>query len=67
MDRRSLRPALISVAALVGSLLVSTPAVAHPGTPPPQQQGVTLRVFDVQVPLSEICTSSPARRPTSTS
>ena len=63
MDRRLLRPALISVAALVGGLLVSTPAVAHPGTPPPQQQGVTLRVFDVQVPLTEICTLKPAQTP----
>src|ERR1041384_2956195 len=63
MDRRLLRPALISVAVLVAGLLTPGTAAAHPGTPPPQQQGVTLRVFDVQVPLSEICTLKPAQTP----
>ncbi len=30
---------------------------------PPQEPGVTLRVFDVQVPLSQICTIKPGQTP----
>ena len=63
MDRRLLRPALVTVAVLVAGLLTPGTAAAHPGTPPPQEPGVTLRVFDVQVPLSEICTLKPAQTP----
>jgi hypothetical protein len=64
MDRRPLRPAaLVTIAALVGGVLAASPAAAHPGTPPPQEQGVTLRVFDVQVPLTEICDLKPAQTP----
>ena len=68
MDRRLLRPALVTVAVLLAGLLTPGTAAAHPGTPPPQEPGVTLRVFDVQVPLSEHLHPQARRRPpTSTS
>ncbi|MEV0715856.1 family 16 glycoside hydrolase [Asanoa sp. NPDC050611] len=48
---------------LVGGLLVA-PAPANAAVaPPPQEPGVTLRVFDTQVPLSEICDLKPGQTP----
>ncbi|MGW0435660.1 family 16 glycoside hydrolase [Micromonospora sp. NPDC003197] len=53
---------------LVASGLWSPPAAAAPPVRaaievPPQEPGVTLRVYDVQVPLTEICTLKPGQTP----
>ena len=57
------RPLSLLAAAglLLGSVLVAPAAAA--AAPPPQEPGVTLRVFDVQVPLNEICTLKPGQTP----
>ncbi len=47
-------------AALVVTGLVSVPAKADV---PPQEPGVTLRVFDVQVELDRLCTLKPGQTP----
>ncbi|RKR86500.1 carbohydrate-binding protein with CBM35 doain [Micromonospora pisi] len=56
----------------LGALLVATvltssfwsPAAAQASADlPPQEPGVTLRVFDVQAPTSEICTLKPGQTP----
>jgi len=49
---------------LTAALLVAGPlaAPAHADLPP-QEPGVTLRVFDVQTPLSKLCTLKPAQTP----
>jgi hypothetical protein len=52
---------LISVGVL-GSLVALTPQ-AQAADLPPQEPGVTLRTYDVQVPLSEICTLKPGQTP----
>ncbi|MGW5037697.1 ricin-type beta-trefoil lectin domain protein [Streptomyces parvulus] len=52
--------------------LTATPAPADPSAPaeaaaaealPPQEPGVTLRTFDTQVPLNDICTLKPGQTP----
>ncbi|MGW4950288.1 ricin-type beta-trefoil lectin domain protein [Streptomyces parvulus] len=60
---------------LIGSLLAigltATPAPADPALAkvsaaealPPQEPGVTLRTFDTQVPLNDICTLKPGQTP----
>ncbi|MGW5005895.1 ricin-type beta-trefoil lectin domain protein [Streptomyces parvulus] len=60
---------------LIGSLLAigltATPAPADPAPAkvsaaealPPQEPGVTLRTFDTQVPLNDICTLKPGQTP----
>ncbi|MFE2750514.1 family 16 glycoside hydrolase [Actinosynnema sp. NPDC059335] len=51
---------------LAASLVIgATPAVADPRSDvvPPQEPGVTLRVFDVQVGLDRLCTLKPAQTP----
>ena len=59
--RRLRAPMLgVAVAILLTALLPATPSHA---AVPPQEPGVTLRVFDVQVPLSAICTLKPAQTP----
>lgn len=70
---RRLRRCLLSLLAVsfLATGLVSTPATAaDPGATetvarelPPQEPGVTLRVFDVQVPLDKICTLKPGQTP----
>jgi hypothetical protein len=63
MDRRWSRPALLAatlLAAGAGLTGLATPASA---APPPQEPGVTLRVFDVQRALSTICTLKPSQTP----
>jgi hypothetical protein len=56
---------LLGACVLTGGL--ASPAVAAPGPAarevPPQEPGVTLRVFDVQVPLEGICTLKPGQTP----
>ncbi len=49
---------------LAAALLVAGPLAAPARADlPPQEPGVTLRVFDVQTPLSKICTLKPAQTP----
>lgn len=64
---RRLRRCLLSLLAVsfLTTGLVSTPAAAEPVARelPPQEPGVTLRVFDVQVPLDKICTLKPGQTP----
>ncbi|WFE53790.1 ricin-type beta-trefoil lectin domain protein [Micromonospora sp. WMMD1155] len=57
--RRLRKPALGTLALILTAGLWAAPATAAPA----QEPGVTLRVFDVQVPLSEICTLKPAQTP----
>ncbi|GAB3189523.1 glucose/arabinose dehydrogenase [Micromonospora palomenae] len=58
--RRFRSPVLTTIAALVMATGVwAVPAQAAPA----QEPGVTLRVFDVQVPLNEICTLKPGQTP----
>jgi hypothetical protein len=63
--RRTLTTALICCTAALG--LTTGPANADPQQAaaelPPQEPGVTLRVFDVQVPLNELCTLKPGQTP----
>ncbi|MFJ3582353.1 RICIN domain-containing protein [Streptomyces sp. NPDC090127] len=51
---------------LIASLLIgglsSAPAQAAPDVPP-QEPGVTLRVFDIQTPLNQLCTLKPGQTP----
>ncbi|RBL86246.1 hypothetical protein DDE05_11680, partial [Streptomyces cavourensis] len=61
LGRRPLRrhlTGLLAASFLVGAF-TAVPATAAPPSPadelPPQEPGVTLRVFDVQVPLDELC------------
>jgi len=63
MSTRLRRPLSILAAAglLVSGVLVAP--VAAQAAPPPQEPGVTLRVFDVQVPLNEICDLKPSQTP----
>ncbi|MFF9687087.1 family 16 glycoside hydrolase [Streptomyces sp. NPDC014623] len=48
---------------LAGGVWAAPPAAAAPDDIPPQEPGVTLRVFDTQVPLSELCTLKPGQTP----
>ncbi|GGX95296.1 family 16 glycoside hydrolase [Streptomyces fructofermentans] len=61
--RRHLIP-LIAGSVLVGGGLGATPS-ASAAVPdvPPQEPGITLRVFDVQTPLSKLCTLKPGQTP----
>src|ERR1700754_611833 len=52
---------LFAAVGLLAGLLVAPAAAA--AAVPPQEPGVTLRVFDVQVPLSEICDLKPSQTP----
>ncbi|WP_199561900.1 family 16 glycoside hydrolase [Micromonospora deserti] len=67
--RRHRRLAGLLVAAVLTGSLWSTPAAAQLSgqagslTLPPQEPGVTLRVYDVQVPLTRICTLKPGQTP----
>jgi hypothetical protein len=48
---------------LAGGVWAAPPVVAAPDDIPPQEPGVTLRVFDTQVPLSRLCTLKPGQTP----
>ncbi|MFI6758022.1 family 16 glycoside hydrolase [Micromonospora sp. NPDC050417] len=78
MDRRLFRHALVATAltllvptalpsaAAAGPVRAPVPgpaALAAAAAVPPQEPGVTLRVFDVQVPLDEICVLKPGQTP----
>ncbi|MEU7750654.1 ricin-type beta-trefoil lectin domain protein [Micromonospora sp. NPDC049171] len=59
LQRRLHHPVLGALALVLTTGLWAAPATAAPA----QEPGVTLRVFDVQVPLSELCTLKPAQTP----
>ncbi|MFJ3553111.1 family 16 glycoside hydrolase [Streptomyces sp. NPDC090114] len=74
MDARLYRRARRSLTGLVvgafvagglwgAPLATARPASAAQADVPPQEPGVTLRVFDVQVPLEKICTLKPGQTP----
>lgn len=66
--RRHLTGLLVS--ALLAGTFAAVPAAAAPGPRdelPPQEPGVTLRVFDLQTPSTNCARSRPGRHPTSTS
>ncbi|BCB90479.1 hypothetical protein Psuf_077920 [Phytohabitans suffuscus] len=62
---RARRLAALAGAAILGPLMVAgaPPATARAADPPPQEPGVTLRTYDVRVPLAEICTLKPGQTP----
>ncbi len=53
----------LSVAALIATALVATPTPAFAVDPPPQEPGVTLRTYDIGVPLSKVCELKPGQTP----
>ncbi|OLF19182.1 family 16 glycoside hydrolase [Actinophytocola xanthii] len=63
--RRGRAIAGLLCAGVLGSTVVLTApsAAAQPPELPPQEPGVTLRTFDVQVPLTEICTLKTGQTP----
>ncbi|MER6678245.1 ricin-type beta-trefoil lectin domain protein [Streptomyces sp. NPDC000983] len=61
---RRLAGVLIAPALAVGLASAPAPAAERAAAdPPPQEPGVTLRVFDTQVPLSGLCTLKPGQTP----
>ncbi|GGT33503.1 hypothetical protein GCM10010271_41830 [Streptomyces kurssanovii] len=53
-------------ASFLAGCLISPPAFAAAGAAedlPPQEPGVTLRVFDIQLPMSKICSIKPGQTP----
>ncbi|WP_435858019.1 family 16 glycoside hydrolase [Streptomyces umbrinus] len=60
---RRLLTALLTGTVLAGGLLAAPASSAAPSAIPPQEPGVTLRVFDVQTPLSKLCTLKPGQTP----
>ncbi|GHB48809.1 hypothetical protein GCM10010377_44710 [Streptomyces viridiviolaceus] len=60
--RRRLIPLLVGAFLTGGAWAAPPPAVALDDIPP-QEPGVTLRVFDTQVPLSKLCTLKPGQTP----
>ncbi|GAA0957848.1 hypothetical protein GCM10009558_076200 [Virgisporangium aurantiacum] len=63
---RARRLTAVLAAALLGPMAVVAPIVTPAAAPPalpPQEPGVTLRTYDVRVPLSAICTLKPGQTP----
>ncbi|MFD5899286.1 MULTISPECIES: family 16 glycoside hydrolase [unclassified Streptomyces] len=58
-----MRPFVALFSALFLVPLVPGQAAAEPPDIPPQEPGVTMRVFDVQVPLEDFCTLKPGQTP----
>lgn len=54
---------LLTSAVAVGGAWAAPASSAAPAGLPPQEPGVTLRVFDVQTPLNELCTLKPGQTP----
>ncbi|MGC9438369.1 family 16 glycoside hydrolase [Streptomyces sp. WG5] len=54
---------LLTSAVSLGGVLAAPASSAAPADIPPQEPGVTLRVFDVQTPLNELCTLKPGQTP----
>ncbi|MEE6310835.1 discoidin domain-containing protein [Plantactinospora veratri] len=61
--RRARTPILGAVATALAVATVCLPTGAATAAPPPQEPGVTLRVFDLQVPLNNLCTLKAAQTP----
>ncbi|MFC5291157.1 ricin-type beta-trefoil lectin domain protein [Actinokineospora guangxiensis] len=61
LRRRAAGP-LAALAVLLLALSATVPGRAQ-AQPPPQEPGVTLRVFDLQVGLSKLCTLKPGQTP----
>ncbi len=59
-SRRGLLPAASALFLAAAALLV---APAQAAAIPPQEPGVTLRVFDLQTPLSKLCNLKPGQTP----
>ncbi|QGN49624.1 DUF1080 domain-containing protein [Micromonospora sp. WMMC415] len=59
--RRFRSPVLTSAALVLAA--TGLPAAPAAAAPPAQEPGVTLRVYDVQVPLDELCTLKPGQTP----
>ncbi|WP_320784723.1 family 16 glycoside hydrolase [Streptomyces sp. CRN 30] len=58
------RVVLLLTSGVLASGVYAAPATpAAPADIPPQEPGVTLRVFDVQTPLDELCTLKPGQTP----
>ncbi|RSM88037.1 DUF1080 domain-containing protein [Kibdelosporangium aridum] len=55
-------PVAALLAAVIAVPLLPVPASAQPAIPP-QEPGVTMRVFDVQVPLNDYCKLKPGQTP----
>ena len=60
--RRHLLP-LLAGGILAGGVWAAPASTAAPSDIPQQEPGVTLRVFDVQTPLSKLCTLKPGQTP----
>ncbi|WP_428966168.1 family 16 glycoside hydrolase [Micromonospora fluostatini] len=55
---------MVGAALVIGlAAVVPSPDPARAANLPPQEPGVTLRTYDVRVPLSEICTLKPGQTP----
>lgn len=54
---------LLASAVSAGGVLAAPASSAAPADIPPQEPGVTMRVFDVQTPLNELCTLKPGQTP----
>ncbi|GAA4811576.1 family 16 glycoside hydrolase [Streptomyces ziwulingensis] len=54
---------LLTSSILATGVSAAPAALAAPAAVPPQEPGVTLRVFDVQTPLDELCTLKPGQTP----
>ncbi|MCA2217762.1 family 16 glycoside hydrolase [Jidongwangia harbinensis] len=63
MHRRRYRHALAPIAFLLVLAGAGIPAAPAAAAIPPQEPGVTLRVFDVQVALNNLCTLKPSQTP----
>ncbi|MDR7327407.1 family 16 glycoside hydrolase [Catenuloplanes niger] len=53
----------LSVAAVIVTSLIATPTPAFAVDPPAQEPGVTLRTYDIGVPLSKVCELKPGQTP----
>ncbi len=61
---RRTRPRLAgALACLITAASLWAPGSGATAAPPPQEPGVTLRVFDLQVPLNNLCTLKAAQTP----
>ncbi|MFJ5036522.1 family 16 glycoside hydrolase [Streptomyces parvulus] len=54
---------LLASAVSVGGVLAAPASSAAPADIPPQEPGITMRVFDVQTPLNELCALKPGQTP----
>ncbi|MFF6916439.1 family 16 glycoside hydrolase [Streptomyces sp. NPDC012466] len=68
-SRTRRRFSALLTSALVSGVVLAAPAAEAAPSPtaaadiPPQEPGVTLRVYDVQAPLSKLCTLKPGQTP----